>query len=65
MTAADTMTSHERICFDAGMSQWQRSKARPDMSEEDRVKGALLAYQRQAFAFEMLASKRGHLEGTE
>lgn len=44
------MTDDERLCFDSGMEQWRRSLKRPDMSEEDRIKGALLAYQRLALA---------------
>ena len=45
------MTDEERMCFERGMIQWRNSLVRPDLGEEDRVKGALLAYQRQAFAF--------------
>ncbi len=47
------MTDEERICFDRGMIQWRNSLCRQDMNEEDRVKGALLTYQRQAFAFQI------------
>jgi len=43
-------TDDERRCFDRGMEQWRASLKRPDMTEEDRVKGALEAYCRQAFA---------------
>ena len=39
----------EKLSTDAAMSQWQSSLKRPDLSEEDRVKGAILAYQRQFF----------------
>jgi hypothetical protein len=68
----------ERLCFERGMDQWQKSLARPDMSERDRVAGALDAYMRQAFALAILAShttegraallerlnyKRGYIEG--
>lgn len=49
------MTEAEQACFDMAMQQWRKSLNRPDLSEQDRVKGALLAYQRQAFAFDMLA----------
>lgn len=43
-------TNAERICFGRGMQQWRASLNRPDLSEEDRVKGALEAYCRMAFA---------------
>jgi hypothetical protein len=41
----------EAICVEAAMSQWERSLKRPDMQEKDRVRGAVEAYKRQAFAF--------------
>lgn len=49
----EPMTADERLCFDRALAQWKASLKRPDMSEEDRVKGALLAYQRQAFALQL------------
>lgn len=48
------MTTEERTCFEAGIRQWERSLKRPDLREQDRVVGALLAYQRQAFAFTVI-----------
>jgi hypothetical protein len=48
--------SDERICFDRAMEQWRASLKRPDLDEEARVKGALAAYQRQAFALSALRS---------
>jgi hypothetical protein len=48
------MSETERLAFDRAMDQWRRSLKRPDLAEEDRVKGALLAYQRQIIACEML-----------
>ncbi len=36
------------------MQQWRASLKRPDLTEEDRVKGALEAYCRQAFAIASL-----------
>lgn len=47
-------TDDERLCFERGMDQWRASLKRPDMTEEDRVKGALQAYERQAFALKMM-----------
>jgi hypothetical protein len=54
-------TDDDRRCFDRGMEQWRASLKRPDMTEEDRVKGALDAYCRQAFALapSPLPSRRG------
>lgn len=48
------MNADERQCFDRGMEQWRASLKRPDMAEEDRVKGALLAYVSQAYALRLL-----------
>ena len=48
----------ERVSTEAAMSQWERSLKRPDLSEKDRVLGAIEAYKRQAFAFAMLSSTR-------
>jgi len=44
----------EKICTQVAMDQWRRSLKRPDMQEEDRIKGALMAYKRMLFAFEIL-----------
>ncbi|MDG4675818.1 hypothetical protein P9A16_32470 [Shinella sp. 838] len=41
----------EKVSTEAAMSQWERSLKRPDLSEKDRVRGAIEAYKRQAFAF--------------
>lgn len=51
MAAINVMTREEDICFNAALEQWKASLRRPDLSEEDRVRGALLTYQRQAFVF--------------
>lgn len=48
------MTADEQLCFDAALAQWDMSRKRQDMREIDRVKGALLAYQRQALALQMV-----------
>lgn len=48
----------ERVSTEAAMSQWERSIKRPDLSEKDRVRGAIEAYKRQAFAFAMLSPTR-------
>jgi hypothetical protein len=37
------MDADERLCFDAALDQWQQSLKRPDLKEQDRVKGAILA----------------------
>ena len=50
-------TPDERLCFERGMQQWRASLKRPDMTEEDRVKGALEAYCRQAFALPSLPTQ--------
>ncbi|MBO9194376.1 hypothetical protein J5277_09685 [Rhizobium sp. 16-449-1b] len=49
--------NQEKICTDAAMAQWEASTKRPDLSEKDRVRGAIEAYKRQAFAFEVLTAK--------
>lgn len=41
----------EKVSTEAAMSQWERSLKRPDLCEKDRVRGAIEAYKRQAFAF--------------
>jgi hypothetical protein len=50
MTYLAELSPEERRCFARGMEQWQKSLQRPDMTERDRVAGALLAYSRQALA---------------
>lgn len=64
-----TMQGDERICFDRAMEQWLSSIKRLDLSEKDRVKGSILAYQRQAFVFHeqalLEAHQRGRQEGME
>ena len=44
------------IARQAAMSQWERSLKRPDLSDRDRVEGAIVAYERQAFACVVLAA---------
>lgn len=41
----------ERVCTDRALAQWKQSLKRPDLDEEARVRGAIEAYKRQAFAF--------------
>ncbi|WP_157970114.1 hypothetical protein [Pelagibacterium sediminicola] len=60
-----TMREDERVCFDRAMDQWLASTKRPDLSEQDRVKGALLAYQRQAFVFHEKALLEAHQRGQQ
>jgi len=57
MPAVNYKTEGEKICELRAMDQWERSLKRPDLSEKDRVKGAIEAYQRQAFVFNGLATK--------
>ena len=49
------MNAVEKLCFDRAMDAWQQSRGRADLTEEDRVKGALLAYMRQAEAVDVMA----------
>lgn len=44
----------ERVCTQVGLDAWRQSLKRPDMGEEDRIKGALMAYKRMWFALEHL-----------
>lgn len=46
----------ERLCHERGMEQWRASLKRPDLREEDRVRGALQAFARQHLAIEVLKS---------
>jgi hypothetical protein len=40
----------ERLAYHTAMDQWERSLKRPDLSEKDRVRGALFAFSRQMLA---------------
>lgn len=51
MPAINFKTLEEKTCELRAMDQWKASLKRPDLSEEDRVRGAIEAYQRQAFVF--------------
>ena len=51
----------EAICTEAAMSQWERSLKRPDLTEKDRVRGAIEAYKRQAFAFNVMVDLQPRL----
>jgi len=55
----------EQVCKETAMSQWERSLKRPDLTEKDRVIGAVEAYKRQAFAFTMLPAAPAKQEGGE
>lgn len=57
MPAVNFKTEEEKICEERAMDQWERSLKRPDLSEKDRVRGAIEAYQRQAFMLNHLATK--------
>ena len=52
----------ERISTEAAISQWERSLKRPDLTEKDRVLGAVQAYKRQAFAFRLVLVDPGPVE---
>lgn len=41
----------EQVAFEAAMRQWDKSLKRRDLSDRDRVAGALLAFSRQLAAF--------------
>jgi hypothetical protein len=51
MPAINYKTVEENVCALRAMEQWTASLSRPDLSEEDRVRGAIEAYQRQAYVF--------------
>lgn len=51
MPAVNYKTVIEQTCEDRAISQWEASLKRPDLTEYDRVRGAIEAYQRQAFVF--------------
>lgn len=46
----------EKLCKAAAMAQWEASLKRPDLTERDRVRGAIETYSRQAFACAVLAT---------
>lgn len=41
----------ERACKETSLIQWEKSLKRIDLEEKDRVRGAMEAYGRQAFAY--------------
>lgn len=47
---------NERICDETAMRQWLSSLKRPDLSDRDRVIGAIEAFKRQAIALQILAA---------
>lgn len=61
--ASADLETIERVSTEAAMSQWERSLQRPDLAEKDRVRGAIEAYKRQAFAFSMAAATTGTIGG--
>lgn len=48
-----TYEEQEKACFLRAMGQYDASLKRPDLTERDRVIGAIQAYQRQAIVFKM------------
>lgn len=54
MPAINFKTIEEKTCEQRAMEQWRASLKRPDLTEEDRVRGAIAAYQRQAFVFSVM-----------
>lgn len=57
MTDVPKDIAEERICTEAAMTQWEKSLKRSDLSEKDRVRGAIEAYKRQSLAFALLAER--------
>jgi hypothetical protein len=55
MSRLGNLSDDERLCIDRGMEQWVASLSRPDLTERDRVGGALMAYCGQAFALKLTA----------
>lgn len=47
----------EGVCTDRAMAQWRQSLNRSDLDEESRVRGAIEAYKRQAFAGAVMRDK--------
>lgn len=48
------VAGREKLCRERAMEQWEASLKRPDLSERDRVSGAIAAYERQALACDAL-----------
>lgn len=44
----------EKVCERRAMEQWEKSLKRPDLTERDRVLGAIDAFERQAIAIGMI-----------
>jgi hypothetical protein len=55
------------LAFRSGMSAWVKSLKRPDLTEADRVAGALDAYQKQLDACMIIKTRytMARLQGTE
>jgi len=49
----DMVAQDERLCIDRAMQQWEASLKRPDLSERDRVLGAIDAFVRQSLACQL------------
>jgi len=65
MTSTMTQAvSDERLCIDRAMQHWEASMKRPDLSERDRVRGAIEAFSRQMLANELLALRSATPEPT-
>jgi hypothetical protein len=51
---ADERGDRHMFCVGRAMAQWEASLKRPDLSEKDRIRGALEAYNRQWIALELV-----------
>lgn len=54
MVSIDEYERQEKVCKEVAMSQWERSLKRTDLDERSRVIGAIEAYKRQAFVFNVM-----------
>jgi hypothetical protein len=60
VNAEEEYERNENLCTEAAMAQWEKSLKRPDLQEKDRVRGAIEAYKRQAFALRMRPKQEGN-----
>lgn len=50
----------EKLAYHSAMDQWERSLKRKDLSEKDRVRGALFAFSRQMLACKLIERNPRH-----
>jgi hypothetical protein len=58
IVTAEEYARLEGVCTERAMSQWRQSLNRSDLDEESRVRGAIEAYKRQAFAGAVMRDKK-------